>query len=69
MAVPEGVFTYLGQLTSSTDDNATKPITTLYPVLTESVEKTKLLPKKIPMIGDIHAKEEECQEIQCQVDE
>eukprot|EP00957_Ditylum_brightwellii_P163793 12470185-Ditylum_brightwellii.AAC.1 len=68
-AISEGVFMWLGQLTSLTADNITKQISKLYLAHTAALEKVKKLPRKTPMIGEIHIKEHEHQERQNQVQE
>eukprot|EP00957_Ditylum_brightwellii_P168876 12854239-Ditylum_brightwellii.AAC.1 len=50
-------------------DNEAKPITVLYPAHTTALNKAKILPKHIPMIRELKAREVEHQKKQCKVHE
>eukprot|EP00957_Ditylum_brightwellii_P021271 1604807-Ditylum_brightwellii.AAC.1 len=58
-AVPAGVFTRCGRLTLLTQENKNTPIMNLYPLHAESLNKAKLLPKKIPSVNDLYQQEED----------
>eukprot|EP00957_Ditylum_brightwellii_P071683 5449636-Ditylum_brightwellii.AAC.1 len=56
-AIPAGVFTRLGRLTSITMETVNQPITTLYPVHTLALTNTRILPTKIPTLKELKAEE------------
>eukprot|EP00957_Ditylum_brightwellii_P000679 53447-Ditylum_brightwellii.AAC.1 len=56
-AIPAGVFTHMGRLTSITNENKNKPIITFYPTHAATLQKANLLPKKIPTIRELYAQE------------
>ena len=58
-AVPAGVFTRLGRLTSLTKDNQATPILDLYPLHHEALKKAKLLPKNVPTLQELHQQEDD----------
>eukprot|EP00957_Ditylum_brightwellii_P057069 4325039-Ditylum_brightwellii.AAC.1 len=56
-AIPAGVFTHMGQLTSMTEENKNVPITYLYPTHADALRKANILPKKIPMVHKLYKQE------------
>jgi hypothetical protein len=60
-AVPAGVFTRLGRLTSVTKDNQDTPILDFYPLHREALKKAKLLPKNVPTLQELHQQEDDRQ--------
>eukprot|EP00957_Ditylum_brightwellii_P135155 10304681-Ditylum_brightwellii.AAC.1 len=61
-AIPTGVFTRLGRLTSITMKNVNQPITELYPALMSALTTAGILPTKIPMLKELKAEEILCQQ-------
>eukprot|EP00957_Ditylum_brightwellii_P094164 7169005-Ditylum_brightwellii.AAC.1 len=56
-AIPAGVFTRMGRLTSITDENRNMTITSLYPTHAAALQKANLLSKKIPTIHELYDQE------------
>ena len=56
-AIPAGVFTRLGRLTSIKMDTINKPITALYPAHTSALTNAGILLTKVPMLKELKAEE------------
>eukprot|EP00957_Ditylum_brightwellii_P123735 9433196-Ditylum_brightwellii.AAC.1 len=56
-AIPVGVFTCMGRLTSITEENKDVPITSFYPTHANALKKENLLPKRIPIVKELYDQE------------
>eukprot|EP00957_Ditylum_brightwellii_P172993 13170561-Ditylum_brightwellii.AAC.1 len=56
-AIPAGVFTCMGQLTSITEENRNVPIMSIYPTHANALKKANLLPKRIPTVQELYDQE------------
>eukprot|EP00957_Ditylum_brightwellii_P008439 639375-Ditylum_brightwellii.AAC.1 len=56
-AIPAGVFTRMGRLTSITNENKNMTITSLYLTHADDLKKVNLLPKRIPTIRELYEQE------------